>query len=360
MAANKDEVAALRKNLAQAKQKTMNFGYCPGKKGDDCLLLDARKPMESLVREARKISTGTKTAGGTLTVTGSTINLATESDLPNIGRTLKNYLQSVSISMKVQLVDEGGNVLEADEEEAEETPAQAEPADTPAPPEPDAEPEPEPEATETPDPKLKAALGKRLKQAIANGAGAGPETMAQIRSEAQKIAQHIQSGALPDAAKSLIALEQLIDTAPQNAPAEDEAKVETDAATPPPMAPAQQSWQKARTAARADLKALVSAVAAATGGDPALKGAARQTANLKSHFSQLDKRLETVLARLDKTPTGPERTKLIRVAQTLVAEHQKTLDSPFFKAVDSNGFAATNIRGAMLQSLQQVSAALSA
>ena len=37
-----------------------------------------------------------------------------------------------------------------------------------------------------------------------------------------------------------------------------------------------------------------------------------------------------------------------------------TLDSDFFKAVDDNGFVATNIRNSALQSLSQVSAALAA
>jgi hypothetical protein len=357
MAANKDEVAALRKNLAQAKQKTMNFAFCPGKKGDDCLLLDPRKPTEALVREARKISTGTKTAGGTLTASGSTINLVTESDLPNVSRILKKYLKSVSISMKVQLVDAEGVVLEADEDD-QETDAEAAPTQEAAEP---AEQTEGARAADSPDPKLQAALSKRLKQVMTQGAAVGPEVKSQFRTRAQEIAQQIKSGALPEAARSLISLENLVQSATQDAAASTDTETEASTGTsPPPLAPAQQSWRNARTAVKNDLKSLVSAVATATSGAPQLKSAARQTAKLNRHFDPLDGRLELVLERLDKATSDPERDKLIKAAHALINEHRRLLDSPFFKAVDNNGFVATRIRGTMLDSLQQVNSALTA
>ncbi len=353
MPASKDEVATLRKNLAQAKQKTMNFAFCPGKKGDDCLLVDQRKPTEALVREARKISTGTKTAGGTLTVTGSTINLVTESDLPNVSRTLKKYLKSISISMKVQLVDAQGAVLEADDDEEEYSVAPDTPAQT-------AEQAPDTQEAEAPDRRVQAALGKRLKQAVSDSAAVDPETRTRLRGEIQRIAQMIQSGDLRDAAGSLVALESEIQAAPGSQPGTEPSPDDmTDPVAQPSLAPARESWKNARAAVRNDLKALVSAVAAATASIPQLRGAARQTADLNRHFASLDGRLEALLARLEKSPEGPERDKLAKAVLSLVNTHRKTLNDPFFAAVDNNGFADTRIRQTLVDSLDQVAAVVS-
>ena len=53
-----------------------------------------------------------------------------------------------------------------------------------------------------------------------------------------------------------------------------------------------------------------------------------------------------------------QRRKLMQEARQIMADYRKVLDTDFFKAVDQNGFANTNIRGAALASLQEVSTAL--
>ena len=69
--------------------------------------------------------------------------------------------------------------------------------------------------------------------------------------------------------------------------------------------------------------------------------------------------LEDALEALVQEPDGAKREKLKVAAAQLLVEFQKELDSPFFQVVaDGNGFRAVNVRGAAMESLGKVRAAL--
>ena len=81
---------------------------------------------------------------------------------------------------------------------------------------------------------------------------------------------------------------------------------------------------------------------------------------LFTYLDGIDSRLEDTLETLVEAPDGDRREALKTEARGIIDTYRTALDEPFFQAVDNNGFVKTNIRGAALDSLKQVSDALAA
>ncbi|MFK7751579.1 MAG: hypothetical protein AB8B51_03425 [Sedimentitalea sp.] len=120
------------------------------------------------------------------------------------------------------------------------------------------------------------------------------------------------------------------------------------------------SWAKTRSSMEQELNELKSAIDAATVGIAGLEQVSSKSGALLDHLISFDTKLQDTLDKLSKAPQGTDREALSATARGLVGAYETELNTPFFKAVDDNGFVKTNIRSAALAALQQVGAALDA
>lgn len=121
-----------------------------------------------------------------------------------------------------------------------------------------------------------------------------------------------------------------------------------------------QNWIRTRIALKADLVKLKMSIDAATRGVEGLEEIASNTDVLLEYIDDLDTSLESTLNQLSETPDGQLREKLKQKAIEIIKDYRSTFDSEFFRAVDDNGFANTNIRGTALDALMGVEDALAA
>ena len=125
-----------------------------------------------------------------------------------------------------------------------------------------------------------------------------------------------------------------------------------------PFVRARLDWVKTRSTLRAELTKLQDAIVS-TCDDVEFPDIATASRQLFGYIENLDGRLEDALEALVQEPDGAKREKLKVAAAQLLVEFQKELDSPFFQVVDDgNGFRAVNVRGAAMESLGKVRAAL--
>ncbi len=117
-------------------------------------------------------------------------------------------------------------------------------------------------------------------------------------------------------------------------------------------------WEKSRAAAIDDLKRLIAAIEAAAKRDPALAEAGPAARGLAGHFTPFDATLGKLLRGMAATAAEEDRARLAQGAARLAQAHRARIDSEFFRAVDSNGFVETNIRGRLLGALTSVDNAL--
>jgi hypothetical protein len=117
-------------------------------------------------------------------------------------------------------------------------------------------------------------------------------------------------------------------------------------------------WDAGRRAAVADLKKLIAAIEATAKQEPALAEAAHAARKLATHFAPLDQTLAGALKRLAATTDPKERRALAEAARKRARAHRSHIASPFFAAVDENGFVATKIRSELSASLDVVDTAL--
>ncbi len=114
-----DEMIAL---IAVARKRPLNFGLCMGKKPDSTVFfLHRMKAGEVLARQAKKEGDTAKIAAGTVEARGKVLTLTCTDDIPpGIAKSLKRFLSSIDMPMKVIAIDAMGNVAEAEGEETEE------------------------------------------------------------------------------------------------------------------------------------------------------------------------------------------------------------------------------------------------
>ncbi|WP_109465075.1 hypothetical protein [Albibacillus kandeliae] len=138
---------------------------------------------------------------------------------------------------------------------------------------------------------------------------------------------------------------------------------EADASIPANLVPYVQSrlaWIKTRAALRSELAGLKSAIDSMTADVEGLEDVSSKTSSLFNYLNDIDSNLEDTLEQLVEAPEGDARDKLKAKARQIVDSYRGVLDGEFFKDVDNNGFVQTNIRGAALASLGEVSDALAA
>lgn len=110
--------AELKKMVAMAKKRDLNFAYCPGNDPkEDVFVLDRKKKPEVIGRVARAEGTGTKLGAGTAKVKGKVMSLTCERELPQMSKKLKKFLKYENIAMNIIILDASGNVLEEDIED---------------------------------------------------------------------------------------------------------------------------------------------------------------------------------------------------------------------------------------------------
>ncbi|MCL6284969.1 hypothetical protein M3P21_15665 [Ruegeria sp. 2012CJ41-6] len=338
MATQAIDGAALRQMVNLARKQSISFAFCPGSKNDDVLLLDKRQPAAGLAKDAKKIGSSPKTAFGRMRADAKTIQLECESALPNLAKSIRKYLKDNGVSTEVQLVD---GIAPASEPEE----------DSPATQEASAAREPKPEV----DKAAQRALSTQLKDALMTAARAGPVAQRLAAAAAKQIAAQIKRNELEAATESLSELAGRIrDTraTPAEQPAPEQAA--------PDLASARRDWAQARKSAAGDVRALVAGVAKATGDSEGLSHAQREIAKLVQPIRQLDTRLETLLAQIEKAGSAAERQKLTKAAQRQIGSHVGLMNTAFFKAVDQSGFADTNIRATVLGSLRKVNKVIGA
>ena len=117
-------------------------------------------------------------------------------------------------------------------------------------------------------------------------------------------------------------------------------------------------WDAGRSAAFTDLKKLIAAIESTAKQEPALAEAAQSARKLATHFAPLDQTLAGALKRLAATTDAKERQALAEAARKRARAHRNHIASPFFTAVDENGFVATKIRSELSASLDAVDTAL--
>lgn len=127
-----------------------------------------------------------------------------------------------------------------------------------------------------------------------------------------------------------------------------------------PFVQSRLDWGRTRQGLRSEMQTLKSEIEAATAGLDGLDDVPASTQVLFDELDRIDSSLEDALDALAQTADGPEREALRAQAVKIVGSYRDVLDTPFFQAVDDNGFARTNIRGAALSALQQVSDVLAA
>ena len=108
----------LKKMVAMAKKRDLNFAYCPGNDPkEDVFVLDRKKKPEIIGRVARAEGTGTKLGFGTAGVKGKVMSLTCERELPQMAKKLKKFLKFEKINMNIIVLDIEGNTLEEDIED---------------------------------------------------------------------------------------------------------------------------------------------------------------------------------------------------------------------------------------------------
>ena len=100
--------AELKKLVKLARNKALSFAFCPATDADALFSLHRRKKPAILGKILRKESKQTKVAFGTVTAEGKTLTLACEKLVPGLAKKLKKYFRLQKLSLKVTVLDAGG------------------------------------------------------------------------------------------------------------------------------------------------------------------------------------------------------------------------------------------------------------
>lgn len=130
----------LKKLVMMARKRTMFYGFNPGKKNPDLLLVDRKKTGEMLGRIVKKEGEGTKVSFGTFNLDGRKLTVQTPQYIQGLAKLLRRHLKTIGLSFGVIVLDAAGVVLESDiTEDGNEA---SDPAEAAAPVEENAEPAP--------------------------------------------------------------------------------------------------------------------------------------------------------------------------------------------------------------------------
>ena len=114
-----EELAELKTLLAKSRQRPISFGLSLGKKPEDTvLILDLKKPPQTLMRNAKKAGETPKVTCGSCEVSGKIVTLTCEADIPaGIAKAMKKFFSAIGTNFKVVVVDANGGAFESDGDE---------------------------------------------------------------------------------------------------------------------------------------------------------------------------------------------------------------------------------------------------
>lgn len=101
----------LKKLVMMGKKRTMFYGFNPGKKNPDLLLVDRKKTGEMLGRIVKKEGEGTKISFGTFNVDGRKLTVKTPQFIQGLAKLLRKHLKTIGLSFGVEVLDPSGAVL---------------------------------------------------------------------------------------------------------------------------------------------------------------------------------------------------------------------------------------------------------
>lgn len=110
----------LKKILKKAAKDDVAFAFNPGKSEEETYFaMHILKSPSSLLKEAKSVGTGPKTAFGYSRVATQEkeFRLTCEMVVPGLAKKMKKYLKANKVSLNVVVMDSDGNILEADIEE---------------------------------------------------------------------------------------------------------------------------------------------------------------------------------------------------------------------------------------------------
>ncbi len=127
-----------------------------------------------------------------------------------------------------------------------------------------------------------------------------------------------------------------------------------------PIEKSRDTWVQTRSNLENEIQGLKAEIDKVTASIDGLSEVPSKSPVLLSYLDGFDDELEKALDALSRAQDDAQREKLRETAGKIVEKYKGVLDTEFFKAVDNNGFVKTNIRGAALDTLNKVSAAIAA
>jgi hypothetical protein len=345
MGMSNEEKTDLKKNLAAARQKALNFGLCIAAKPEEtAMLIHRTKAPEVLQKFAKKIGKSPKLACGTVECKGKLVMLTCLEEPPKgTAKKLKLFFKSATgDSMKVQLLDASGGVLEGDDDE-ETTAAQPAPV--------------EPQEDTGADDELSAKLNAVLQKLAPKIKAALTQTPRAKEAILKLVAAIKAAGAAGDGATAKKRLSQLSEVLTRLAAA---ASAAPQGLSLVKLGKARIEWPDTHTKAFDDLKRLKTRIEADYADMPeAASEVAGAISLLDKSFSTFNDKLHDQLdAVLNADET--DRQSQIDAARAMINAFTKHVDSdPIISALDDNDILPDiSIAAPIRAKLQEISTAL--
>jgi hypothetical protein len=427
-----EDLEELKSLIAVARKRPLNFAICMGKKPEDTVFMMHRmKAPDVLARLAKKEGDTAKVAFGEVNAKGKKIMLTCHDDIPaGIAKRTKLFLRSVDMPMKIVMLDATGAMVEDDgdpdeiedgldeveavEDQAEEAPTAAPPADT----------------TPSQDPQAAAwAKAASAFQPLVDAfVAAGSDRAAQVDAAWKAAIKAAADGKIADAMAVAAKLKPIItaQAGQGSTPTQDaaawktardgmmglyeralgfnptnrtqleaawamaEEKAEADPASalkildrlrpaleavvaagasgsdtqsiPQDVVPFQRArvlWAGTRAKMMDEIRKLEDSIIAFCEADEDLAAVAAEARNLSKRIAIFDASLETTLDEITNSAEGDQRTALKKLAMDKVRAYAAALNDEFFKAVDAdNGFTNVAVASTARQSLAAIAKTL--
>lgn len=115
--------APFKKLMSKAKKAPLSFGFVPGKKPEDCVMLLHKKRSPTLLgKEAKAQGDGSKFAFGTVKINGKVAELTCGRHFGQLAKQFKRFLRTNKVMLNVVIFDESGQQIESDIEDLPDDP----------------------------------------------------------------------------------------------------------------------------------------------------------------------------------------------------------------------------------------------
>lgn len=221
-----DEIAA---SIKLARKRALNFGLCLSTKPEETvLLIDKIKPPAALQRNAKKEGSSPKLASGLLEVDGRVVSLTCEDRPPSgLAKGMRKFFKACKLKLVVQILDQGGTLLDEDQDDDDVPDQGAVAAETVAPSEP-------PERPVLPDQVRFDAAVVRLSPIVEKIQGSAHPNAEKVAAVWTLAHQRADAGDHPGGVKALLSIPPMLaapqSAQPNTAPAPEAAKWQAAAA----------------------------------------------------------------------------------------------------------------------------------